>query len=103
MLKCLSEMGLESLNAGFLLHVLNEQSEHGLLNSSSLRNSMDRWWINCIRDEKERHWLNQLVAKVRSKDLLFDRNMYDEALKARQSTGSLSLPTVDKKPGQPQE
>ena len=29
--KCLSELGLERLNAGFILHVLNEQSEHDRL------------------------------------------------------------------------
>jgi len=94
-LKCLSEMGLEHLNAGFLLHVLNEQSEHGLLNSTALRSSMDRWWINCIRNEKERVWLNHVVASVRCADLRFEREVYEEVLKARKSTGFLSLPNVD--------
>jgi hypothetical protein len=95
MLKCLSEMGLEHLNAGFLLHVLNEQSEHSLLNSTALRSSMDRWWINCIRNEKERVWLNHVVTSVRCADLRFEREMYEEVLKARESTGFLSLPNVD--------
>ncbi|EMD40078.1 hypothetical protein CERSUDRAFT_63567 [Gelatoporia subvermispora B] len=62
-LKCLSELGLERLNAGFLLHVLNEQSEHGTLNAPALRNSMDRWWANCLRNEVEREWINNLIEK----------------------------------------
>ncbi|KAL1711012.1 opioid growth factor receptor conserved region-domain-containing protein, partial [Schizophyllum commune] len=48
-LKCLSELGLERLNAGFLLHVLSEQSEEDELNTPMLQSSMDRWWANCIR------------------------------------------------------
>jgi len=94
-LKCLSEIGFEWLNAGFILHVLNEQSEHGSLNSPSLRKSMDRWWINCIRNDGERRWLNHVVGRVREKNLLFDRAMYEESLRNRRSTGLLSLPSVD--------
>lgn len=94
-LKSLSEMGLERLNAGFILHVLSEQSEHGLLNSSHLRTSMDRWWINCIRNSEERLWLNLLVTRVRDKDLVFDRSMYEESLTRRRSRGSLSLANVE--------
>ncbi|CAL1712705.1 unnamed protein product [Somion occarium] len=70
-LKCLSELGLERLNAGFLLHILNEQSEHQELNNSSLKSSMDRW-------------------KVRSDhDFVFTREMYEKALERRKETGSL--------------
>lgn len=91
-LKCLSEMGLEKLNAGFLLHVLNEQSECGRLNSPSLRNSMDRWWVNCIRDEHERKWIKDLLAKVRDKSISFDRGQYESVLENRTISGKLSLP-----------
>ena len=42
-LKCLSILDLERLNAGFLLFVLAEQSEHGELNTPAIRSSMDRW------------------------------------------------------------
>jgi len=34
-LKCLSELGLEHLNMGFLLHILNEQSEFDRLAASN--------------------------------------------------------------------
>ncbi|KAF8169261.1 opioid growth factor receptor conserved domain-containing protein [Pholiota molesta] len=64
-LKCLSELGLERLNAGFLLHVLNEQSEANELNSWGIRSSMDRWWSNCMRNEEERSWVGNLIRKVR--------------------------------------
>ncbi|KAJ8080452.1 hypothetical protein PM082_017285 [Marasmius tenuissimus] len=56
-LKCLSELGLEHLNAGFLLHVLNEQSEYQILDTGGIRTSMDRWWANCIRNDAERRWI----------------------------------------------
>lgn len=85
-LKCLSELGVERLNAGFLLHVLNEQSENGMLNSASLRLSMDRWWASCIRDDYERDWVGQAIAKVRSGGL-FTRKMYETAMGIRQSIG----------------
>lgn len=93
-LKCLSELGLEKLNAGFLLHVLNEQSEHNNLNTPGLCNSMDHWWINCIRNDQERRWLNAQLVKVRNGTLVFHRKMYELALEARRSSGILSLPNV---------
>ena len=92
-LKCLSEMGLEYLSAGFLLHVLNEQSELHELNSPGLCNSMDRWWANCIRNEEERMWIRDLIQKVRSQEdgYIFTRQDYEEALQNRAKTGQLSL------------
>lgn len=87
-LKCLSEMGLERLNAGFLLHVLNEQSEHDLLNVPRLTDSMDRWWANCIRNDEERQWVGDLINRVRDGDLVFTRQMYEDALERRKQTGS---------------
>lgn len=89
-LKCLSELGLEHLNAGFLLHVLNEQSEN---NSASLRLSMDRWWASCIRDEHERGWVSKAITKVRSGGP-FTREMYETAMRIRQSTGRFPVDMV---------
>ncbi|KAF9019215.1 hypothetical protein BDZ89DRAFT_1044061 [Hymenopellis radicata] len=89
-LKCLSEMGLERLNAGFLLHVLNEQSEHDELSSRMLVSSMDRWWANCLRDETEREWIGQLIKKVRG-DWTFTREMYERVLKSREAGQGLRL------------
>ena len=84
MLKSLSELGYEYLNYAFLLHFLNEQSEHGQLNTSILRSSMDRWWANCIRRGRERDWINHKIAEARDKDVdepfVFTREMYEEAL-----------------------
>jgi len=92
-LKCLSEMGLEHLSAGFLLHVLNEQSESHELNSPGLCNSMDRWWANCIRNEEERLWIRDLIQNVRSaKDnYVFTRQDCEEALQNRVKIGRLAL------------
>ena len=83
-LKCLSEFGYEYLNYGFLLHVLNEQSEHGQLNTSIIRSSMDRWWANCIRRDRARDWINQKIATARDRDVdepfVFTREMYEAAI-----------------------
>ncbi len=86
-------MGLERLNAGFLLHVLNEQSEHDELSSRMLVSSMDRWWANCLRDEPEREWIGQLIKKVRAgkEDWTFTREMYERVLKSREEGQGLRL------------
>lgn len=84
-------MGLERLNAGFLLHVLQEQSESNELNSSSIRGSMDRWWANCIRDEDERVCIGKLITKVRSNDeYIFTRDAYEKILDNRMKEGRLT-------------
>ena len=86
-------MGLEHLNAGFLLHVLNEQSESHELNSRGLCSSMDRWWANCIRNEEERLWIRDRIQKVRSAEdgYVFTRQDYEKALQNRTETGRLAL------------
>ncbi|KAH9851508.1 opioid growth factor receptor conserved domain-containing protein [Lenzites betulinus] len=89
-LKCLSEFGLEKYNAGFLLFVLAEQSENGQLNTPMIRSSMDRWWANCLRNEEERAWVNRVIRKARSQeDFVFTEEVYREAIRRRQETGSL--------------
>jgi len=93
-LKCLSEMGLERLNAGFLLHILNEQSEENELNTRGICNSMDTWWANCLRNEEERAWIGELIQRVRSADengYVFTREDYEEALQIRAKTGQLGI------------
>ncbi|KII90568.1 hypothetical protein PLICRDRAFT_39145 [Plicaturopsis crispa FD-325 SS-3] len=88
-LKCLSEFGLEHLNAGFLLHVLAEQSENDELNSSGIRSSMDTWWANCLRNAEERAWIAGVIGKVRTGGgYVFTREMYEGALERRRQSGS---------------
>lgn len=89
-LKSLSEFGLEYLNAGFLLHALNEQSEFNELNTQGFHSSMDRWWANCIRNEDERKWIGDIIRKVRAGGYTFTREMYEEALDRRTQTGNLA-------------
>lgn len=88
----MSEFGLERLNAGFVLHVLNEQSEHDELNTTTIRSSMDRWWANCVRNGEERRWIGELVRKARRDEtFVFTRAMYEQALQRRQESGKLGL------------
>jgi hypothetical protein len=81
-------MGLEHLNAAFLLHVLYEQSSGGQLNSPYLKSSMDRWWANCNRNEGERHFVGQLISDVRSGKTTLTREKYEELLERRKRLGS---------------
>lgn len=83
-------MGLEHLNAGFLLHVLQEQSSNDQLNAHHLKSSMDRWWANCIRNEDERAFIRELIAEVRSGEKKFTKEMYHDLLERRRKTGGLS-------------
>ncbi|KAI0953586.1 hypothetical protein AcW1_007763 [Taiwanofungus camphoratus] len=86
-LKCLSVLGLERLNAGFLLHVLAEQGEHNQLNTAGVTSSMDRWWAACLRDEGEREWVSSTIKKVRSGDQEWTRETYVKALELRKQVG----------------
>ncbi|OSX59953.1 hypothetical protein POSPLADRAFT_1183676 [Postia placenta MAD-698-R-SB12] len=89
-LKSLSILGLEHLNAGFLLFVLAEQSEHGKLDTNGIRGSMDRWWVNCLRNESEREWIAGVLWRARGggEGGTFTRAMYEEALQGRKLSGS---------------
>lgn len=102
-LKCLSELGLERLNAGFLLHVLSEQSEANELNSRGIRGSMDRWWANCLRNEEERSWIGDLIRRVREEAFLFTREDYEQALERRAQTGQLGIQGEAVTPGDQEE
>lgn len=78
------------MNAGFVLHVLNEQVERDELNTSMIRSSMDKWWANCIRNEEEREWIGGVMQKARrDSEFVFTREMYERALQRRKETGSL--------------
>ncbi len=91
MLKCLSELGLEHLNAGFLLHVLNEQSEFNELSTHNLENSMDRWWANCLRNSEERSWIRDVIEKTRAGNFVFTREKYEKAMQNRRDKGSFGV------------
>jgi hypothetical protein len=80
-------MGLERFNAGFLLHVLNEQGEFDELTAPRLKDSMDRWWANCLRNSDERSWIGKIIRKVREGDIVFTRADYEKALLNRKQNG----------------
>jgi hypothetical protein len=83
------------LNVGFLLHFLNEQSERKgtggtELNTRIIRNSMDRWWANCLRNDEDRMWIRGMIQRVRGEyDFEFTREMYEHALERKCRTGRL--------------
>lgn len=69
--------------------MLAEQSENSQINTETIRSSMDRWWANCLRNEEERAWVNEVIRKVRSEDFIFTDEAYREALRRRRETGSI--------------
>jgi len=92
-LKSLSELGLEHLNAGFLLFVLSEQSEHGLLDARSIKSSMDRFWVGCIRNKQEREDIEKIIERVRYDGLCFTTEQYKDSLDFRAGAGVKSMDT----------
>lgn len=67
-----------------------EQSAEEQLRTHTIKNSMDRWWANCLRNEEERKWINETIGKVRAEeDFVFSEEAYQEALRRRKDTGSL--------------
>ncbi|KAF8746718.1 Opioid growth factor receptor (OGFr) conserved region, partial [Rhizoctonia solani] len=93
-LKCLSILSYPHYTAPFVLHVLNEQSEHGLLNAPMLQNSLDKWWANCNRNQQERQTIQEIISQVRSKPnkWVFTRAMYEQMISSREVESTLTLP-----------
>ncbi|CAE6341272.1 unnamed protein product [Rhizoctonia solani] len=93
-LKCLSILSYPHYAAPFVLHVLNEQSEHGLLNTLVIQDSLDRWWANCNRNEQERETVGAIVARIRDRTnkWTFTRAMYEQMIHAREAENTLALP-----------
>ena len=86
----MSEFDLEHFNAGFLLFVLAQQSEHRQLSTPMIQSSMDKWWINCVRNAQERKWLNEAARRVRENPgSVFSEEVYKAILQRRKETGSL--------------
>ncbi|KAG8781682.1 hypothetical protein FRC12_021623 [Ceratobasidium sp. 428] len=99
-LKFLSIASHPHYAAPFVLHVLFEQSQHGLLNTPTLQNSLDKWWANCNRDTAEREAVQDIVRRVRAANRMpngedkwtFRRDMYEAAVAARAEGKGLVLP-----------
>ncbi|QRV77578.1 opioid growth factor receptor [Ceratobasidium sp. AG-Ba] len=99
-IKFMSIMSYPQYAAPFVLHVLSEQSEHGLLNTSMLQGSLDRWWANCNRDAGERDVVQDIVKRVRTASnasseedrWVFTRDIYETMITARAEGKGLALP-----------
>ncbi|KAJ1303410.1 hypothetical protein OPQ81_011602 [Rhizoctonia solani] len=93
-LKCLSILSYPHYAAPFVLHVLNEQSEHGLLSTPMLQNSLDRWWANCNRNDQERETIRDIITHIRdkSKKWVFTRATYEQMINTREEQGTLTVP-----------
>ncbi|KAG9073527.1 hypothetical protein FS749_015046, partial [Ceratobasidium sp. UAMH 11750] len=94
-LKFLSIVSHPHYAAPFVLHVLSEQSQHGLLNTPTLQSSLDMWWANCNRDTAERKAVQDIVKRVRAANgdrWIFTRDMYEDMIAARERGKGLILP-----------
>ncbi|CAE6412402.1 unnamed protein product [Rhizoctonia solani] len=92
-LKCLSLLSYPHYAAPFVLHVLNEQSEHGQLNAPMLQNSLDRWWANCNTNDQERETIRGVITRIRDKTdkWTFTRAAYEQMIHARATQNTLTL------------
>ncbi|CCO31364.1 Opioid growth factor receptor Short=OGFr [Rhizoctonia solani AG-1 IB] len=93
-LKCLSILSYPHYAAPFVLHVLNEQSEHGLLKAPAIQNSLDKWWANCNRNDQERETVQDVISRIRDKSnkWVFTRAMYEQMIHSRETQGALVIP-----------
>ncbi|KAF8606923.1 hypothetical protein BDV93DRAFT_488864 [Ceratobasidium sp. AG-I] len=99
-LKSISILSHPHYAAPFVLHVLSEQSEHNLLNSLIIQNSLDKWWANCNLDEDERQAVQNLIKRVRAqgrstnqeKRWIFSRDIYETMIAGREEGKGLVLP-----------
>ncbi|KEP47077.1 opioid growth factor receptor-like protein [Rhizoctonia solani 123E] len=93
-LKCLSILSYPHYAAPFVLHVLNEQSEHGQLDTFVLQKSLDGWWANCNRNDQEREAIREIITRIRDKtnNWTFTRAAYEQMIHARATQNTLTLP-----------
>lgn len=100
-LKFMSILSHPHYAAPFVLHVLSEQSEHGLLNSLVIQSSLDKWWANCNLDEAERETVQDVIKRVRSTNQnqegrwMFSRDIYEAMIAGREEGKGLVLPVDD--------
>lgn len=86
-LKSLVELGQEDYVPSILLFILAEQSEFGNLNRRALRDSMDRYWVYCMRDKSAQKCVADAIIWVREEEGVFTMDAYRRIVVRRVEEG----------------
>lgn len=74
--KALVELGQADYVPSILLFILSEQSENDELKSRALRDSMDRYWVYCMRERDAQACVARAIKWVRDGKGTFTGDMY---------------------------
>ena len=85
MLRSLVELGQPDFVPSFLLFIAAQQAM-GVLNNWSLKDSMDRFWVYCMRDQDAQHAVVRAVKWVRGNGD-FPMAMYRRVVEEWKTTG----------------
>lgn len=85
--KSLVELGQEDYVPSILLFILAEQSENGELNRRVLRDSMDRYWVYCMRDGEAQKCVANAILWVREEDGEFGMKCYRRIVERNLESG----------------
>ena len=85
-LKSLCELGHQDYVPSFLLFILAEQSQYNNLNTLELSESMDHYWVYCMRERDAQHSVAKAVKWVRD-DGQFSMDVYRRMVQRKQDSG----------------
>lgn len=81
--KSLVELGQQDYVPSILLFILAEQSENGALNRRQLRDSMDRFWVYCMRDRDAQKMVAEAIKWVREGEGVMTMDGYKRMVERR--------------------
>ena len=85
--KSLCELGQADYVPSILLFILAEQSENGELDRRELRDSMDRYWVYCMRERGAQACVANAIKWVREEEGPFTLEIYKRIVERKQSDG----------------
>ena len=93
--KSLVELGKPDYVPSILLFILAEQAENEELNRRELRNSMDRFWVYCMRDREAQATVADAIRWVREGDGVLTMEGYRRMVERKQSEGVWKFDPVE--------
>jgi Opioid growth factor receptor (OGFr) conserved region len=95
--KSLVELGQEDYVPSILLFILAEQAEHGELNRRALKDSMDRYWVYCMRSKDAQKCVAHAIIWVREENGEFTMETYKRIVMRKQETGVWKFDPVEER------
>jgi Opioid growth factor receptor (OGFr) conserved region len=85
--KALVELGQADYVPSILFFILSEQSENEELKSRALRDSMDRYWVYCMREREAQACVATAIKWVRDGKGTFTEEMYRRIVEGKLKDG----------------